>query len=123
VHRAQWTATLKAYAYPVIGDLAPSEITTEHVREILQPIWHSKPETARRLRGRIERVLDAAKVLGMRDGQNPAAWTGHLSNVFPGRKKKSVKHHPAMPWRRCRVSCIDCTPETALRPGRSNLRF
>jgi integrase len=97
VHRKQWSSTLRDYVYPLIGDVPVDEVTTEHVYDILTPIWHTKAETARRVRARIERVLDAAKVLGLRSGENPARWDGHLAAVFPHRKKKSIRHHAAMP--------------------------
>src|SRR5262249_2999446 len=88
------------YAYPVIGDLAPDEITTDHAHAILQPIWQTRNETARRVRGRCEKILDFAKVLGLRRAgeENPFRWTGHLDQVFPKRNKnRDVKHHAAMP--------------------------
>jgi integrase len=98
VHRAQWASTLRTYAFPILGEKPLEEITTDDVREVLQPIWHRKPETARRVRGRIEAILDLAKTLGLRGGDNPARWKGHLENVFPRRKKTAVKHHAAMPY-------------------------
>jgi integrase len=98
-HAAQWLSTLKSDVYPVIGDVAVSDINTGHVTRILTPIWTVKPETASRVRGRIETVLDYAKVHGWRDGENPARWRGHLDNVLPARTKVAkVQHHPALPW-------------------------
>ena len=76
-----WINTLATYASPVIGDLPVSAVTTPLVLQILQPIWASKTETATRVRGRIEKVLDWAKVQGYRSGDNPAVWKGHLSEA------------------------------------------
>lgn len=73
-HGAQWTATLTTYAYPVIGDMHVSTVTTEHVLRILQPIWTTKTETATRVRGRIEAVLDSARAMHWCEGENPARW-------------------------------------------------
>jgi integrase len=98
VHRAQWRTTLQTYAYPVIGNLPVDAIEPKHMLEILTPIWHAKPETARRVRGRMEQVLDYAAALKMRDPLNPARMKGNLQHLFPGRSKSSVKHHPAMPY-------------------------
>ena len=98
-HASQWTNTLRTYAFPVIGALPPNEITTEHVLKVLKPIWTKIPETASRVRNRIELVLDAAKAVGLREGENPARWRGHLDKLFPKRSKVSkVVHHPALPW-------------------------
>ncbi len=98
-HAAQWPATLESDVYPVIGDVAVSDVNTGHVTRILTPIWKTKPETASRVRGRIETVLDYAKVHGWRTGENPARWKGHLANVLPARAKVAkVAHHAALPW-------------------------
>jgi len=98
-HAAQWTATLEGYAYPIMGNLGVGVIDTGHVTRILTPIWEAKPETASRLRGRIEAVLDFAKAHGWRTGDNPARWKGHLANILPARGKLArVKHHAALPW-------------------------
>lgn len=96
-HRQQWRNTLKTYAQPLF-DVPIDAVTTEQILAILQPIWLSKAETASRLRGRIERVLDAAKVKGLRSGENPARGRGHLDLLLPKRSKTSVKHHPALPF-------------------------
>lgn len=99
-HAQQWTNTLSTYAYPVIGDLAPGEITTPHILEILKEIWKEKTETASRVRNRIELILDAAKAKGLREGENPARWRGHLDKLLPKRSKvQAAKHHPALPWK------------------------
>jgi integrase len=98
-HAAQWEATLRTYAYPVFGNLPVSAIDTALVTRVLDPIWTAKPETANRLRGRIESVLDFAKVRGHRAGENPARWKGHLDNTFPAKTKlRKVKHHAALPY-------------------------
>ena len=98
-HAQQWENTLNTYASPFIGKLSPGEITTEHVLKVLQPIWTTKPETASRVRNRIELVLDAAKARRLREGENPARWRGHLDKLLPKREKvQAVKHHPALPW-------------------------
>ena len=98
-HADQWANTLATYAEPVIGELAPAEVTTEHLLEILTPIWTTKPETASRVRARIELVLSYAKAKKLRDGENPAMWRGNLDALLPkpGRVKK-VRHHPALPY-------------------------
>jgi integrase len=98
-HAAQWTATLEAYAYPIIGKLQVQDIETAQIEKILRPIWNEKTETASRVRGRVEKVLDRAKALGLRSGDNPARWTGHLSELFPSKSQVApVEHHPAMPY-------------------------
>jgi integrase len=98
-HAAQWTATLTTYAEPVIGNLAVQVIDTGLVLKVLEPIWTTKPETASRLRGRIELVLDWAKVRGYRTGENPARWRGHLDKLLPARGKvRRVEHHAALPY-------------------------
>ena len=97
-HAAQWEMTLgKAYCAKLQA-VPVKDISTEHVLQVLTPIWREKPETASRLRGRVEKVLDFAKTKGWRDGDNPARWNGHLRNALPARKKDSVKHHEAMPY-------------------------
>lgn len=98
-HAAQWTATLDTYAAPVIGHLSVQDIDTECIRKVLEPIWITKTETATRVRGRIESILDWAKVCGYRTGENPARWRGHLDQLLPKRSKvQRVKHHPALPY-------------------------
>lgn len=98
-HAAQWSATLETYAYPTIGKLRVSSIETAHVIAILETIWTTKTETASRLRGRIESVLDWATVRGFRKGENPARWRGHLDKLLPARSKvRKVDHHAALPY-------------------------
>lgn len=99
-HRAQWTATLDAYAFPHFGNEPVAGVNKGHVMAALEPIWQDKPETASRLRGRIESVLDYAAARGWREGVNPAAWRGNLAHVLPRRSKLArVEHHAALPWR------------------------
>ncbi|WP_394730750.1 tyrosine-type recombinase/integrase [Altererythrobacter sp. GH1-8] len=98
-HSQQWTNTLKTYAYPVIGDMPVRDITAQHIVEILKPIWSTKSETASRVRMRIEAVLNSAKLMGWRTGENPAVWRGGLEAALPRISKvRRVRHHPAMPW-------------------------
>lgn len=97
-HAQQWTNTLATYASPVIGHLAPADITTEHVLKILTPIWNTKKETASRVRNRIELVLNAAKARKLRTGENVAAWRGHLDLLLAKHKKNDRRHHPALAW-------------------------
>lgn len=96
-HRAQWRMTLTEYADSIRAK-AVSEVHTSDVLAILKPLWQSRPETASRLRGRIERVLDYAKAKGWRSGENPALWRGHLKNILPVRQKLTRGHHAAMPF-------------------------
>ncbi len=99
-HSDQWRSTLETYASPMFGQKAVSEIKVDDVIAALGPIWSNKSETASRLRGRIENVLDYAKTRGWRVGENPARWKGHLDHLLPARAKVSrVKHHPALHWR------------------------
>ena len=82
-HRAQWRTTLETYAIPSIGSIPVNEITVNEIHALLQPIWKDKTETASRLRGRIEKVLDYAIVKGMVSPPNPATWQGNLSALLP----------------------------------------
>ena len=98
-HRQQWGNTLGTYAYPVVGDLPVAAVDTGLVLKVLEPIWNTKTETASRLRGRIESVLDWATVRKYRVGENPARWKGHLDNLLPARAKvQKTQHHPALPY-------------------------
>ena len=95
----QWRASLANYAYPIIGNNPVHEIDVKMVLRVLDPIWRLKPETASRLRGRIERILDWANVQGYREGDNPARWKEKLSSQLPSRSKLSaVRHFPALPY-------------------------
>jgi integrase len=98
-HAAQWSSTLKTYAYPTLGDMPVAEVDTAAVLRVLEPIWRTKTETASRVRGRIERVLAWAQVKGHRSGDNPARWTGHLREALPSRSEiQPVNHHGALPY-------------------------
>ncbi len=98
-HAAQWMATLEAHAFPVIGAMPIASITTDDVLRVLRPIWETIPETASRLRQRVEAVLDSARVQGWRTGENPARWKGHLAGALPAPSRvKRVQHRPALPW-------------------------
>lgn len=119
-HAAQWDSTLTTYAYPVFGDVAVADVDTGMVLSALEPIWQDKPETATRVRGRIEAVLDWAKARGYRDREamNPAQWKGHLSHLLPARSKVArVEHHAALPWREVGAFMVDLRgrPATAAR--------
>jgi integrase len=96
-HKAQWKMTLREYA-SAIRSKTVDAVDTQDVLRVLKPIWLEKPETASRLRGRVERVLDAARAKGFRTGENPARWRGHLDNLLPKPKKLARGHHPAMPY-------------------------
>lgn len=106
-HRQQWRNTMTAYVYPKIGELSVADVDTPHVLSIIEPIWREKPETASRVRGRIETILDAAKARGYRQGENPARWRGHLAQILPNvsktkearnRKLGRDGHHKALPY-------------------------
>jgi integrase len=98
-HAAQWRATLAAYASPLLGPLPIAKIDTALVMKVIEPIWSVIPETASRVRSRIENILDWAIARGYRTGPNPAAWRGHLAKLLPARSKiQKKKHHPALPF-------------------------
>jgi len=98
-HGDQWENTIRIYCEPLIGSLGVQDVDNECVLKILEPIWATKPETASRLRGRIENILDWAKVRGFRSGENPAQWKGNLKYQLPALAKNDrVKHHSAMPF-------------------------
>jgi integrase len=96
-HAAQWEMTLRDYAAP-LRRLPVDEVATDDVLSVLKPLWNGKPETASRLRGRIERVLDAAKAQGLRHGENPARWRGHLDQLLPRRQRLTRGHYAAMDY-------------------------
>lgn len=107
VHARQWPTTLKTYVYPIFGKLPVQAVDTGLVMKAIEPIWTTKPETASRVRGRVESVLDWATVRGYRQGENPARWRGHLDHLLPALSKaKRAKrqttgrgeHHPALPF-------------------------
>ena len=98
-HAAQWPATLGTYVYPVFGGLPVQAVDVGLVMRALEPIWTAKPETAGRVRGRVESVLDWATSRGYRQGENPARWRGHLENLLPKKAKvHRVEHHAALPY-------------------------
>ena len=99
-HAAQWNNTLATYASPVIGNVAVRDVDTDMVMQVLRPIWTDRTETANRLRGRVESILDWAKANEHRDGENPARWRGHLENLLPTFSDvlRNVRHHPAIPY-------------------------
>lgn len=99
-HDAQWRSTLKNYAYPIIGKLPVADVDTPLVLKILRPIWNDKTETANRLRGRIEQILDWARVSEFRSGENPARWKGHLDHLLARKSKIApTKHRKALPFK------------------------
>lgn len=130
-HRAQWGSTLREYALPVLGKIPVAEIRMTDVLKVLKPIWTEKPETAGRVRGRIERVLAWSTVQGYRDSGNPAVWRGGLSEALPPLSAvKRVVHHPALPvdsvadWMRAlqqrkgsSARCLEFVALTAVRSG------
>jgi integrase len=98
-HHRQWITSLEQYVYPLIGDLPVDEIATPHIVKVLEPIWKTIPETASRVRGRIEKILGWATVRGFRSGDNPARWRGHLAELFPAKGKlQNSKNHAALPF-------------------------
>ena len=111
-HRDQWRNTLSSYAGPIFGLLPVQAVDVGLVMKALEPIWKAKPETASRLRGRIEAVLDWATVRGYRKGENPARWRGHLDKLLPARSKvRKVEHHPALPYDESPTSSRRCSQE------------
>lgn len=96
-HAAQWKMTLTEYAYP-LRKIPVGDVSTDDIVRVLRPLWTEKQETASRLRGRIEKVLDYAKVVGLRSGENPARWKGHLDHILPARQKLARGHHAAMAY-------------------------
>lgn len=105
-HHQQWKSTIATYCTPAIGKLPVAHVELAHVMDILEPLWATKPETASRLRGRIEAILDWSTVRGYREGPNPARWRGHLEHLLKsrgelagaGHAKAKVRHHPALPY-------------------------
>ena len=121
-HARQWCSTLKRYARPVIGELAVKNIRQTDVLAVLKPIWLEKPETAKRVQGRIENILDYATVTGYRSGDNPARWRGYLDKVLlPRSKVRPVRHHPALPYSDIPAFWSELAQQT--RPGAPMLRF
>jgi integrase len=120
-HRAQWSATLETYAYPVFGDLPVTAVDLPLIMKALKPIWTVKPETAGRVRGRIESVLSYATVHGFRQGDNPARWRGHLDQILPAKGKVStVKHHKAMPFNQLAAFLKLLRPSDRMKAGKEH---
>jgi integrase len=118
-HAQQFRNTLAADVYSHFGDVPVADVEVGHVMAALEPIWTVKPETATRLRGRIEAILDYAKARGWRSGENPARWRGHLSNLLPAASKlRRIKHHAALPWREVGGFMIELRDESPL-PARA----
>ena len=114
-HSGQWQSTLDTYVSPVFGSLPVNQIETSHVLKVLGDIWTDKTETATRLRGRIEKVLDWARVAGYRTGENPARWRGHLEHSLAApTKAKKVVNHPALPWREVGDFMVDLRAQTGI---------
>jgi hypothetical protein len=98
-HQKQWTSTLQTYVTPVFGSLPIQRVDVAAIMNVLDPLWATKPETAGRIRGRVERILDWAKARGLREEENPARWRGHLDALLPARSKvRHVQHHTALPY-------------------------
>ncbi len=110
---AQWTASLTQHA-PNVWKLPVDQVTTDDVLKALSKIWNSHPETASRVRGRIERILDAAEARGLRSGKNPAQWRGHLAVLLPKRRKLARGHHAAMPFPDVPAFLVDLKARPAL---------
>lgn len=115
VHSQQWRSSLRDHAQE-LADIPVDQIDTNLVLSVLQPIWMTKPETAGRLRSRIERILDAARVRGFRsrDSTNPAAWKGHLEHILPSHKNVKRGHHAALPWKEAPSFMIALRQRSAL---------
>ena len=97
-HRYQWNATVLEYAGGFIGEMNVAAIETNDILRVLEPIWTAKPDTATRLRGRLEAVIDWATARQLRKGDNPARWKGHLKHLLPARNKNGIEHYAALPW-------------------------
>jgi integrase len=114
-HAGQWQSTLDTYVSPVFGSMPVNQIDTALVLKALSNIWTEKTETATRVRGRIESVLDWARVAGHRAGENPARWRGHLEHSLAApTKAKKVTHHPALPWQKMGALMVDLRSQTGV---------
>jgi hypothetical protein len=118
---AQWPSSLEANVYPVIGDTPVHAINVELVLKVLQPVWQTKPETASRVRGRIESILDYATSLEYRSGENPARWKGHLANLL-SKRSKIRRHHPALPYVEMSAFMAELRAQENVAARHSNLR-
>jgi hypothetical protein len=115
---------LETYAYPHFGEIAVADVDTGMVLKALEPIWATKPETASRVRGRIEAVLDWSKARGYREGENPARWRGHLDKLLPARRKvRKVEHHAALPYVELPAFMADLRQREGMAPGRLSSPF
>lgn len=115
VHRKQWRSTLATYVYPIFGTVPIGAIDTALVTKALEAIWATKPETAGRVRGRIESILDWAKAREYRKGENPARWRGHLDKLLPNRRKvRRVVHHAALPYAELPAFMVELRKREAL---------
>lgn len=121
-HKAQWKSTLETYAAP-LRQKPVDAITTDDILNVLKPIWAIKAETASRTRGRIEKVLDAAKARGLRGGENPARWRGHLDHLLPRRSKLTRVTMQRCPMRLCPPSSLNCGNVSPWRRWRLNCAF
>ena len=122
-HHQQWENTLKAYCTPIFGKVSVQAIDVGLVMKVLEPIWATKPETASRLRGRIEAILDWAKVRGLRAGENPARWRGHLDHLLPARGKvRKVQHHAALSYNEIATYLEALRKRDGVAAGRWNSR-
>ncbi len=113
-HAQQWENTLETYAYEVIGHLPIGDVDAASVVRLLTPIWTTKTETATRLRGRIEAIIDWAKVHGLREGDNPARLKGHLEHMLPKLRDSRHEHHPALPYERIPKFINDLQSESGI---------
>jgi len=118
-HRQQWKRTIEHYCAP-IRKIPVADISTDDVLKTLEPVWTAKEETARRLRARIERILDYASAREWRSGENPARWQSHLKDILPKRDKSKIKNFASMPYERlpkffCKISSIQTVPSLALQ--------
>lgn len=118
-HEKQWYSSIATYANPVLANLSLNEITTDHILEVLTPIWSTRNETAIRLRGRLERIISAAITSGLRTQSNPAIWRGHLENLLPA-IKRTHEHFEALNYKDlpafiAKLSTIQCASSLALQ--------
>lgn len=116
-HREQWVRTLEVYAFPLLGDMDVRQIQVDDVLNVLRPIWTEKPETASRVRQRVEAVLDYAAAMEWRRGDNPARWKGRLDHLLPRISKvKAVRHFPALPWQQMGMFMVELRQLEGLGP-------
>jgi integrase len=121
-HTSRWTQQLAKGAGPVIGDMRIGQVAVEDVLRMLTPLWREKPVTGDRLRNKVELVLDAARAKGLRSGENPARWKGHLDKLLPAaRKVAPVVHHAALPHREIAALMADLKRQEGIAPAA--LRF